>query len=485
MIDNLLHLLTYNPDETMVFSSGLFLMLFLILSFVYMLTGHSTTNRLVFVTLFSSYFYYKCSGTAVVVLWVITLSDYLIARGIGAFRKPFLQRLLLGLSIFIDIGLLAFFKMSAILSEYLHIGSIDSLIVPIGISFYTFRSLSYTVDVYRGKMTATTSLLDYAFFTTFFPVLLAGPINRAIEFLPQIHRKLCITPMMLAQGAFLIAVGLLKKIVVSDFISLNFVDRVFDNPTLFSGGEVLLAIYGYCIQIYCDFSGYSDIAIGIALWMGFRLEDNFRQPFLADSFSDFWHRWHITLSQWIRDYIYIPLGGNRCSALRVFLNQMVTMLLCGLWHGVSWTFMLWGGIHGLLLCIHKFFSHKVLNHDRHYHPHGWRRVAAIFITFHILCFSWLPFRLSDLSQVQVMLHQLLTKFNVAVMPDVLLAYRWVFLTMLMAFVAHFIPYRWENILVRKIAKGGILASAFLLVIVIYIVIQVQSSGVQPFIYFQF
>lgn len=485
MIANLIHLLTYNPEEPLFFSSGLFLVFFLLLSFLYMVAHRRTGLREVFVLLFSTYFYYKSSGAAVLLLLFITLSDYLIARAIDTIEKRGQRLLLLALSILIDIGSLAFFKYADVLAQQFNIRSIEDLIMPIGISFYTFRSVSYTVDVYRRRLPATRSLLDYAFYVTFFPVLLAGPINRAVDFLPQIHRKLRISPMMIAQGTFLIAIGLLKKTVVSDYISLNFVDRVFDNPTMFSGGEVLLAIYGYCLQIYCDFSGYSDMAIGLALWLGFNLGDNFRQPFLADSFTEFWRRWHITLSTWIRDYIYIPLGGSRCGRLRTFFNQMVAMLLCGLWHGATWTFLLWGAIHGLLLCLHKFFSQAVMHHERHYHPHGWRRLVAVFVTFHMLCLTWLPFRLSSIYDVQIMLHQLVSKFNVSLLPDIVFAYRWVLLVMAAGFIGHFIPYSFEHSLIRRLARGGVVASALLLVVVIYVIIQVRSSSVQPFIYFQF
>ena len=492
MLDNLLHLLTYHPDEPLFFSSGLFLVLFLVLSLAYMLCRRRTGLRELLVVLFSVYFYYKSSGAAVLVLLTVTLSDYLLARAIDRSRSRALRRTWLLVSIGIDMGLLAFFKYAGDIlhssffilhsSFFIHP---SSFILPVGISFYTFRSLSYTVDVYRRQLPATRSLLDYAFYVTFFPVLLAGPINRAVSFLPQIHRRLRISPMMLAQGTFLIAVGLLKKAVVSDYISLNFVDRVFDNPTLFSGGEVLLAIYGYCLQIYCDFSGYSDMAIGLALWLGFRLPENFRQPFLADSFSEFWRRWHITLSQWIRDYVYIPLGGSRHGRLRTFLSQMVAMVLCGLWHGASLTFLLWGALHGLLVCLHKFFSQTVMRHDRHYHPQGWRRVVAVVVTFHVLCLTWLPFRLNDLRQVWLMLHQLVTKFHAALLPDILLSYRWVFLLMVAGFAAHLVPLSVEQRLVRRLARGGVVAAALLLVVVIVLVIQVKSSAIQPFIYFQF
>ena len=290
---------------------------------------------------------------------------------------------------------------------------------------------------------------------------------------------------MFAQGVFFILIGLFKKAVISDYISQNFVDRIFDNPTLFSGGEVLLGLYGYCIQIYCDFSGYSDMAIGISLLLGFKIPMNFNAPLTADSMTDFWRRWHISLSTWIRDYVYIALGGNRKGTLHMYLNQMVAMTACGLWHGASLNFVVWGVLHGALVCLHKFWSQTVMRHDRHYHPAGIRRFVSVFITFHVLCFTWLFFRCKDFEGVWVMLRQMFTKFNPAVLLDVFVAYRYVFLLMAFALLTHWIPDSWQNRCVRLLEKGGVVLSAVAVTVVIFIIMQVKSSDIQPFIYFQF
>ncbi|MBQ2338444.1 MAG: MBOAT family protein, partial [Prevotella sp.] len=316
-LSRLIDILSYDPAEPMIFSSGLFLYLFLGFTFVYYLLRRRLDARLMFVTLFSYYFYYKSSGIYFFLLAVVTVSDFLLARSIYLLRHDRRRRRwLLALSLGIDLGLLAYFKYTNFFAGMVAqmIGSNFQpwdIFLPVGISFFTFQSMSYTIDVYRGRLKPLHRLLDYAFYVSFFPQLVAGPIVRASEFVPQIRRKLHISRTMFAQGVLFVAMGLLKKAVVSDYISLNFVDRVFDNPTLFSGGEVLLGLYGYSIQIYCDFSGYSDMAIGIALLLGFRFPQNFNAPYKASSVSDFWRRWHITLGAFMRNYLYIPLGGNR------------------------------------------------------------------------------------------------------------------------------------------------------------------------------
>ncbi len=318
MIDKILTQLMYNPREPMIFSSGLFLVLFLGFTFVYMLLQRKLTARLLFVTAFSYYFYYKSSGFYFFLLAVVTVSDYLIARSINANRENrTLSRRLVCLSLLIDLGLLGYFKYTNFF-----VGMVDRMLgnnfqpwdifLPVGISFFTFQSLSYTIDVYRGNLKPLPSLLDYAFYVSFFPQLVAGPIVRACDFAPQIRRPLVISREMFARGVYFIAIGLFKKAVISDYISLNFVDRIFDNPSLYSGLENLLGVYGYAMQIYCDFSGYSDMAIGIALLLGFHFPINFNAPYRSTSITVFWRRWHISLSTWIPvSYQHLPLPTIR------------------------------------------------------------------------------------------------------------------------------------------------------------------------------
>lgn len=495
VLDNILNVLTYDAEQPMIFSSGTFLWLFLGFTFIYMCLQKKMTARLVFVTLFSYFFYYKSSGVYFFLLAVVTVSDWLIGGQIGKIldRNPEnkgLARWLIALSVIIDLSLLAYFKYTNFF-----LGSISEIIgnnfqpldifLPVGISFFTFQSLSYTIDIYRREIRPLPSLLDYAFFVSFFPQLVAGPIVKARDFVPQIRKPLQITRRMFGMGVYLIIIGLFKKAVISDYISINFVERVFDQPDMFSGLEVLLGIYGYALQIYCDFSGYSDMAIGIALLLGFRFPMNFNAPYKSVSVTDFWRRWHISLSTWLRQYLYISLGGNRKGKLRMYLNLFMTMLLGGLWHGASWNFILWGALHGVALGCHKFFSQEILHHDRHYYSAGWRRIVAIIITFHFVCFCWIFFRCSDMETAVTMLNQVATNFHPELLWQVISGYPWVFGLMAFGIISHYLPDSWQQHIVARLSMANVFACAVLITAVIYIVIQVKSSDIQPFIYFQF
>lgn len=487
IVQKILDLLQYNPKEPLLFTTGLFLFLFLFASLGYFALRRKLTARLVFVTLFSYYFYYKSSGVYFGLLALVTVSDWLIGKrlAVSSHKRPWLF-----LSTVIDLGLLAYFKYTNFFAGMI-VSAIGGnfqpwdIFLPAGISFFTFKSISYTVDVYRGKIQPVNSLLDYAFYVSFFPVLLAGPIVRATDFIPQIHKPLQISKRMFAFGVYLIIIGVFKKMVISDYISVNFVSRVFDNPTLFSGGEILMALYGYSIQLYCDFSGYSDMAIGISALLGFEIPANFNAPYKADSLSDFWRRWHISLSAWIRDYIYISLGGNRKGKIRMYINQMIAMTLCGLWHGASLNFVLWGTLHGLGVCIHKFFSQTVLHHDRHYHPSGFRRLVAVLLTFHLVTFLWIFFRTPDFQSASLLITQLFTKFDVSLIPAIFAAYKYVFVLMGFAIITHWIPDSWQDKVVLGLQKGGVVVCALALTFVVFIAMQVKSSDIQPFIYLQF
>lgn len=502
MIDRLIHLLAYHPQEPLIFSSGLFLFLFLGFSFIYMLLQQRLNARLVFVTLFSYYFYYKSSGLYFWLLALVTVSDFFIARGIqrladGAAADTTCtnharhwRKALVALSLLIDLGLLGYFKytnfFAGMVSQMLeHNFQPWDIFLPVGISFFTFQSMSYTIDVYRGDLKPLPHLLDYAFYVSFFPQLVAGPIVRAADFAPQIRRPLVITNDMFARGVYFILIGLFKKAVISDYISLNFVDRIFDNPTLYSGLENLLGVYGYALQIYCDFSGYSDMAIGIALLLGFHFPINFNAPYRSVSITDFWRRWHISLSTWIRDYIYISLGGNRKGKLRQYVNLVITMLLGGLWHGASLNFVAWGGAHGLALAVHKFFSQEVLHHGRGFQPHGLRKWIAIVLTFHFVCFTWIFFRQKTFMAGWMMLRQIFFNFHAELWQQVCAGYQYVLAFMAFGYLTHFLPDTWQEWFISLLRRCNVVVYALLLTVAIYMVIQVKSSTIQPFIYFQF
>ena len=316
-ISKVIETLSYSPSAPLLFNTGLFVVLFAVFLAFYRLLRPFRTARMIFTILFSLYFYYKSSGLCVLILVGVALSDWLLGLCMGATRRDWLRRVLVGLNICVNVGMLAYFKyfnlIADTLGRFLTTSiTVADILLPAGISFFTFRSISYLVDLYRGQLQPCRNPLDYMFFLTFFPPLLAGPVVRAKDMLPQVADDPAPTREMVSEGVWLIILGIIKKMVIADFISGNFVDRVFDNPALYSGFENMMASFGFTIQLYCDFSGYSDMAIGIALLMGYRFKENFNAPFKAQNPTEFWHRWHISLSTWLRDYVYIPMGGNRC-----------------------------------------------------------------------------------------------------------------------------------------------------------------------------
>src|SRR5579859_2444898 len=358
-IHKVLDQLTYHRGTPLLFNSGLFLFLFTGFYGIYILLAKTDRPKLIFVVLFSLYFYYKSSGFYFLLLVASIFVDFFLARWIGRARKYWKRLSLLVISLSSNLGMLAYYKYGNLIHEmFSAMAGIEfvplDIFLPVGISFFTFQSLSYTIDVYRRKLQPLGNFLDYAFFVSFFPQLVAGPIIRAADFLPQIHRPAFVSREMFGRAVFLICSGLFKKAVISDYISLNFVDRVFEAPALYTGLENLFGVYGYALQIYCDFSGYSDMAIGIALLLGFRFKENFDSPYQSRNITEFWRRWHISLSTWLKDYLYISLGGSRKGKVRTYANLMLTMLLGGLWHGASLKFVLWGGLHGAALAVHKY-----------------------------------------------------------------------------------------------------------------------------------
>jgi D-alanyl-lipoteichoic acid acyltransferase DltB (MBOAT superfamily) len=290
---------------------------------------------------------------------------------------------------------------------------------------------------------------------------------------------------MFGRAVFLIGTGLFKKAVISDYISINFVDRVFDAPTLYSGLENLFAVYGYALQIYCDFSGYSDMAIGIALLLGFHFPINFNSPYQSKNITEFWRRWHISLSTWLRDYLYISLGGNRKGRLRTYVNQMITMVLGGLWHGASWRFVVWGALHGLALTIHKLFTRWNDDDPEPSPPTKLSKAVSIFVTFHFVCFCWIFFRAASMDIAGDMIRQMLYHLSPGIFFEFIQGYKVVSLLMLAGFVLHFIPSRFEFKLQEKLTASSLAVKAAFVLSVIVIVVQMKSSGIQPFIYFQF
>lgn len=484
-LDRLLHQFVYSPKSPMIFNTGFFLLLFLGFLFFYGLLRNHHRARLTYLTLFSFFFYYKSSGWYFLLLVFSTIVEFNFARWIEDSPTQGRRKLLLVLSLVVNLGMLFYFKYTNFFLSSFHALTgqpvpLLHILLPVGISFYTFQTLSYTIDVYRGQIKALRSIWDFAFFVSFFPQLVAGPIVRAADFIPQIHRRLFVSRDDMGRAVLLIAAGLFKKAIISDYISLNYVDRIFDNPGLYSGIENLLGVYGYALQIYCDFSGYSDIAIGIALLLGYRLPPNFLSPYQSTSLTEFWRRWHISLSSWLRDYLYIALGGNRKGKFRTYVNLFLTMLLGGLWHGASWQFVVWGALHGTVLALDKLF-HQLFP----FRSTVFSRVLGWLFTFHFVCFCWIFFRAGSFEVALQVIHQITHTLRLDLLPQVLASFRPVFALVALGYFLHALPDGLTFRLEGALAQRSVFTQAVVLTMVIWLVIQVKSAEIQPFIYFQF
>ena len=417
---------SFDENSPLLFTQMQFWVFFCIVFAGFAFMGRRTLMRNAYLMAVSLLFYYKTSGLFVGLLLLVTCSDFLIAQRIYASRAQWRKRLWLTLSVTLDLGILCYFKYSYFFADIVGqifgielqvknvaaewfnaaagspVFSVDRIILPVGISFYTFQVISYTADVYRGLIRPVRNIFDFGFYVSFFPQLVAGPIVKASDFIPQLYRPYFLSRRMFGIAIFMILGGLAKKIILSDYLALNFVDRVFANPLLFTGFENTMALFVYSLQVYADFSGYTDIAIGLSLLMGFHLPRNFNSPYKAQNCSNFWKRWHISLSRWLQNYLYIPLGGNRSIGFGTYfwiavltlsglilsgsiwvavatmllaaaviltawrcperrrkiyanLNSMITMLLGGLWHGASLNFLIWGGLNGVGMVVYKFW----------------------------------------------------------------------------------------------------------------------------------
>ncbi len=536
---------TYNPKNPLLFSSSLFLGMFLVFYLVYICTKKYAHFRTAYVVLFSIFFYYKAGGNYFILLLISAVSGYFLAEGIHKSNNQKTRKFYLVTSMIAHLALLGYFKYTNFLIDSfnnLFSGSLafQDIILPIGISFYVFQTMSYTIDVYRKEIEPAKNVLDFTFYVSFFPQLVAGPIVRAKDFIPQIYKKITLTKQETSFALFLIIGGLLKKSVISDYLSLNFVDRVFDAPNSYTPFENLMAVYGYSLQIYCDFSGYSDMAIGLALLMGFALPANFRTPYQSKNITEFWRRWHISLSSWLKDYLYISVGGNRkgtfwgyffpvvffigiliwsflyieksiipfaisLAAFTVFIlsfvlsknpqktrvtnmNLMTTMLLGGLWHGASLRFIIWGALHGIALAIHKFFM-EIFPDKNPQKSTFIKRISSllgIILTFHFVAFCWIFFRTKDFTFATDIINNIRNlTFDPHQWEIIISGYKNVFILFVMGFVWHFFPQRLTDKLYSLFEKTPIVIKALIIAFVFWIVYATASSGPQPFIYFQF
>ncbi len=431
----------------------------------------------------ASYFFYGWVDWRWVLLLaassiVNTFASQVIARSPSQVTR---KRALVGAIVF-DVGLLCVFKyLSFFVSQFddafdsIGLGSplpLVQIVLPIGISFFTFQAISYVVDVYRGE-TPAASLMDVAILQAFFPHIVAGPLVRANELLPQLRTPRDPRAVLAGPALFLIVGGIVKKTVIADELARRVVDPVYSDPGAHSGAELLAAFYAFAGQIYCDFSGYTDMAIGLALLLGYQLPQNFNRPYLALSLRDFWRRWHMTLSRWLRDYLYIPLGGNRGGRLRTYRNLMITMLLGGLWHGAAWTFLLWGGIHGAVLSAERFARERFGG----FRLPAW---AAWLVTFHVVCVAWVFFRAPDLDTAFGVLGGLGLSG-----PAPLVTLPLVFL-MVAAVAIQAVPRDWWRdaeawLVARPVALQGLMVGA----VIVAADAAVGQQGVAPFIYYRF
>ncbi|MGB5093090.1 MAG: MBOAT family protein [Parvibaculum sp.] len=456
-------------------------------------------SRKIFLVAASYFFYGWWDWRFTALLFFTTVVNYLGGLLIGMTGNQATRKLIVGVTVAVDLVVLGFFKYYGFF-----LTSLDSLltgiglhrdlpfmevILPIGISFFTFQGISYVVDVYRGHIGAEKSLLDVMLFKSFFPQLVAGPIVRAADFIPQLHQTPRLTREHLGVGTVLILTGLLKKMVIANYLATELVDPVFFDPTASGALDLLIGVYGYAVQIYCDFSGYSDIAIGVAALLGYRFLENFNQPYRASSLQDFWRRWHISLSTWLRDYLYIPLGGNRGGEAKTYRNLFLTMFLGGVWHGAAWTFVIWGTLHGAMLAVERVLRRGL----EELAPaqteagglltmlgNGASHILGVIWTFHFVCLAWIFFRADSLASAI----NYIAGFGDFVTPR---QYATPFLVGLIAvtMIFQFTPRHLGRWLAQGVKQLPSPLLGLLLGSGLWLIWALAPEGVAPFIYFQF
>ena len=552
MIEYLKNIVFFNSKTVFGFTTFYFWAFFAVVLIGYTIFCKKNAWRSVYMLLVSLFFYYKTSGFFFIILISTTIINYFLGNLIYKNEKKSTKIIFLTISTFANLLILSYFKYT-----YLFIGAINQLfgceipiydyilditnifagthfdstriLLPAGISFYMFQTMSYTIDLYKKKIEPVKNIIDFGFFVSFFPSLVAGPIVRASDFVPQIYKKFEVSRYDFGMAIFLILKGLTKKIMLGDYLAVNFIDRIFSMPERYSGFENLLATVAYSMQVYLDFSAYSDIAIGIALLMGFRIPANFNSPYKAKNCGDFWKRWHISLSTWLKDYLYIPLGGNRRASPGTFINAailisififlsahwiivisiaaivliltmlalvfpktqkqiitntnlMITMLLGGLWHGSSWNFLIWGGLNGLGIVVYKFWK-KISPYEKI--NSWWANSLKILITFSFITFTRIFFRASDFDSAKTVMNQIWNNFNVSIIPQILLGYWKVVLVLIVAFVTHWLSNNLKNKVRDRFIALPHWTKAIVTVCAVFVIYQMVCADAQPFIYFQF
>ena len=552
-MSRLTEIFAFSEAFPLIFTQAAFWIFLAVVYLFFVLVYRKIRIRTTYLFFVSLFFYYKTSGLFVLLLLFTTLSNFWLGKAIYYEKRNVIKQVWLSVSVILNLFFLFYFKYADFLVDALNdfFGAdlvvtnvlsawgnallqtdffrVDTIILPIGISFFTFQTITYCVDIYRKKLEPINSMVDYGFFISFFPHLVAGPIVRAAEFIPQIERPTLVKRAEFNRATFLILKGLIKKMVFADFIAMHFLDKVFDAPSMFSGFTNLMALVGYSLQIYGDFSGYTDIAIGLALLMGFHLPLNFNSPYKALNCGEFWKRWHISLSSFLKDYLYIPLGGNKTGsyasilitgliltgvslasgslivtlsiAFVVFtflalssyfdsvhrylimnINLMLTMLIGGLWHGASWKFVIWGGLNGLGIIFYKYWRNvSPWEESKGYLAVIWK----ITLTFCFITFTRLFFRGESMEHIASWYNQVSNNMGWSEALTVLVEYKGVFLVMLLGYITHWLPDRLKTWMFESYSDSPLLLKAVMFLVVALICYQAYSASFQPFIYFQF
>lgn len=488
----------------MLFNSPDFVIFFIVVVSTIVIIKHRKFQHL-FLLAASYFFFYYSSNYLIVLLIFSTILDFYAGYEIWKTPNIIRKKIIFAISLTGNLGLLGFFKYADFgiaqinaITDSLGYDPIPflNIALPIGISFYTFQTISYTADIYRGKLEPSKSFREFALFVTFFPQLVAGPIIRAKDFLPQLREKLenvgstgssliTVQDRNLKLGITIMAFGFLKKMFFADNIA-PMVNTIFSNPIGLDSFTIILGIIGFGIQIYGDFSGYSDIAIGAALILGFRIPMNFNKPYFATSPSDFWQRWHISLSSWLRDYLYIPLGGNRKSAGRTYFNLIAVMFLGGLWHGASWNFVIWGLLHGAYLSVHRLISNKLpISSNTNFFKSRIGKVVAILVTQYFVFLAWIPFRVQDVESMSYAMGKyILLDFQFNSFLETVSEYKLFVGLMGLFVILNFMSYKIPD-LMKKISNLRLRYWVAFLSVVICLVLFFFDGNPEDFIYFRF
>lgn len=604
----------FDPNSPLLFTQSYFWVFFLLVFAVFSLVRNKILLRNAFLFFVSVFFYYKTSGWFTLILLFAILFNYLDGFLIHKSKKDSGRMTWLIVGLLVNLLTLSYFKYAYFFADVIHnlfgiemdvvnvfaiagnkmagspVFTIDRILLPVGISFYLFQCISYLMDIFRRRITPVTNILNFGFYVTFFPQLVAGPIVRANEFIPQLYKKFFLSRRQFGIAVFWIINGLAKKIILSDYIAVNFIDRVFDNPTMYTGFENLVALFGYSLQVYADFSGYTDIAIGVAMLMGFYLPKNFDSPYKATNPGEFWKRWHISLSKWLQDYLYIPLGGNRTASFGTYaciitisligmilsgsvwvtvailslalivtlrsrrseekrkeltsnMNRMTTMLLGGIWHGASWNFMIWGGLNGLGMIVYRFWKNKnvyartliigvvavsMFAMTKLFPAPIWNiffvwtgvifigtfirmiynllggksemklleRCWAVLQTFVFITWTRLFFRAgSNLDPAEAnetawntatnMVAQIGGKWNMDIIPDIIVSYKNIFLLIVIGMIIHWLPTNFKRRYRLWFAYMPLPVMVLIVVLAVFVIYQFVTADLQKFIYFQF